>query len=223
MKNLKLKDRFFRGAVGDNSFVNGKLTEEGFKLYDQLSKNEVTKYDKYLKNNRGKESYIITQGEKGMKQKKEWILFYDNIFTGLTIVSDYYQLEGFYPFRLDKDEYIPEFKKLVDLVHKNGANLFMQLVHIGMKVMINTETVYAPSFLVIPNQNKFTKEMTKEDILRIENDFAEAALRAKKAGFDGVEIHGAHFYLVSEFLSPLKNKRTDEYGGNDENRARFLI
>ena len=71
MKNLKLKDRFFRGAVGDNSFVNGKLTEEGFKLYDQLSKNEVTKYDKYLKNNRGKESYIITQGEKGMKQKKE--------------------------------------------------------------------------------------------------------------------------------------------------------
>ena len=128
MKNLKLKDRFFRGAVGDNSFVNGKLTEEGFKLYDQLSKNEVTKYDKYLKNNRGKESYIITQGEKGMKQKKEWILFYDNIFTGLTIVSDYYQLEGFYPFRLDKDEYIPEFKKLVDLVHKNGANFFMQLV-----------------------------------------------------------------------------------------------
>jgi len=56
--------------------------------------------------------------------------------------------------------------------------------------------------------------MTKEDILRIENDFA---------GFDGVEIHGAHFYLVSEFLSPLYNKRTDEYGGSDENRARFLI
>ena len=100
LKHLKLKDRFFRGAVGDNSFVNGKLTEEGFKLYDQLSKNEVT-----------------------------------NIFTGLTIVSDYYQLEGFYPFRLDKDEYIQEFKKLVDLVHKNGANFFMQLVHIGMNVM----------------------------------------------------------------------------------------
>ena len=188
LKNLKLKDRFFRGAVGDNSFVNGKLTEEGFKLYDQLSKNEVT-----------------------------------NIFTGLTIVSDYYQLEGFYPFRLDKDEYIPEFKKLVDLVHKNGANFFMQLVHIGMNVMTKPETVYGPSSLPIPNQNRFSKEMTKEDILRIENDFAEAALRAKKAGFDGVEIHGAHFYLVSEFLSPLYNKRTDEYGGSDENRARFLI
>ena len=49
------------------------------------------------------------------------------------------------------------------------------------------------------------------------------ALRAKKAGFDGIEIHGAHFYLISEFLSPLFNKRTDEYGGSDENRARFLL
>lgn len=89
-KNLKIKNRFFRSAVGDNTFVNGKITEEGYKLYDTLSKNDVT-----------------------------------NIFTGLTIVSDYYQLEGYYPFRMDKDEYIPEFKKLVDVVHKNGANFFM--------------------------------------------------------------------------------------------------
>ena len=143
LKNLKLKDRLFRGAVGDNTFINGKLTEEAFKLYDQLSKNEVT-----------------------------------NIFTGLTIVSDYYQLEGFYPFRSDKDEYIPEFKKLVDLVHKNGANFFMQLVHIGMNVMTKPETVYGPSSLPIPNQNRFSKEMTKEDILRIENDFAKACFKS---------------------------------------------
>ena len=146
-----------------------------------------------------------------------------NIFTGLTIVSDYYQIDNFYPFRLDKDEYIPEFKKLVDVVHKNGANFFMQLVHIGMNVMTKPDVVFAPSSLPIPNQNRNSKEMTKEDILRIENSFAEAALRAKKAGFDGVEIHAAHFYLVSEFLSPLYNKRNDEYGGSDENRARFLI
>ena len=92
-----------------------------------------------------------------------------------------------------------------------------------MNVMTKPEVVYAPSSLPIPNQNRYSKEMTKEDIIRIENSFAEAALRAKKAGFDGVEIHAAHFYLVSEFLSPLYNKRADEYGGNDENRARFLI
>ena len=92
-----------------------------------------------------------------------------------------------------------------------------------MNVMTKPDVVFAPSSLPIPNQNKNSKEMAKEDILRIENSFAEAALRAKKAGFDGIEIHGAHFYLVSDFLSPLYNKRTDEYGGNDENRARFLI
>ena len=126
-------------------------------------------------------------------------------------------------FRLDKDEYIPEFKKLVNLVHKNGANFIMQLVHIGMNTFTYADIVYAPSEAPLKDQNKMTKEMTKEDILRIENDFANAALRAKKSGFDGVEIHGAHFYLVSEFLSPLINKRKDKYGGSDENRARFLV
>ena len=108
-------------------------------------------------------------------------------------------------------------------MHKNGANIITQLVHIGMNTFTKADPVYAPSSLPMKNQDRFTKEMTKDDILRIENDFAEAALRAKKAGFDGVEIHGAHFYLISEFLSPLTNKRNDEYGGSDENRARFLL
>ena len=187
LKHLKLKNRIFRGSVGDLSFKNGKITEEGFKLYDQLSKNEI-----------------------------------GTIFTGYTTVSDYDQFPGVDVFRLDKDEYIPEFKKLVDLVHKNGANFFMQLVHIGMSTLFNVDTIYAPIEMPAKN-NKMTKAMTKEDILRIENDFANAALRAKKAGFDGVEIHGAHFYLVSEFLSPLTNRRTDEYGGSTEKRARFLL
>ena len=188
LKYLKLRNRFFRGAVGDQSFINGKISEEGFKLYDQLSKNEV-----------------------------------GTIFTGYTMVSDYLQNDNYHTFRFDKDEYIPEYKKLVDLVHKNGANILMQLAHIGMNTLSKSEIIYAPSSLPIPGQNRNSKEMTKEDILRIENNFANAALRAKKAGFDGIEIHGAHFYLVSEFLSPLFNKRTDEYGGNDENRARFLM
>ena len=188
LKYLNLKNRIFRGAVGDQSFINGKISEEGFKLYDQLSKNEI-----------------------GL------------IFTGYTMVSDYLQNDKYHTFRLDKDEYIPEFKKLVDLVHKNDAKIFMQLAHIGMNTLSKSEIIYAPSSLPIPNQNRKSKEMTKDDIIRIENNFAEAALRAKKAGFDGIEIHGAHFYLISQFLSPLFNKRNDEYGGSDENRARFLL
>ena len=140
LKHLKLKNRIFRGAVGDTTFINGKISEEGFKLYDQLSKNEV-----------------------------------GTIFTGYNIVADYLQNDKGHTFRLDKDEYIPEFKKLVDLVHKNGANIFTQLVHIGMTTMTKSEVVYAPSSLPIPNQNRNSKEMTKEDIIRIENAFAEAA------------------------------------------------
>jgi 2,4-dienoyl-CoA reductase-like NADH-dependent reductase (Old Yellow Enzyme family) len=166
LRHLKLKNRIFRAAVGDNCFKDGKISEKGLELYDQLSKNEV-----------------------------------GTIFTGYTAVSDYTQIDGLNSFRIDKDEYIPEFKKLVDLVHKNGANIMMQLAHIGMNTVSKAETIYAPSSLPIPDQNRFSKEMTKEDILRIENNFADAALRAKKAGFDGIEIHGAHFYLISEFLS----------------------
>ena len=118
---------------------------------------------------------------------------------------------------------VQNIKKLVDMVHKNGANIFIQLVHLGLNTESKSEIIYSPSSLSIRNQNRKSKEMTKEDIIHIENDFANAALRAKKDGFDGIEIHGAHFYLVSEFFSPLFNKRNDEYGGNDENRARFLI
>ena len=167
---------------------NGKITEEGFKLYNDLSKNEV-----------------------------------GTIFTGAAAISDYDHYGEFKIFRIDKDEFIPEFKKLVDMVHKNGANFMMQINHIGIKAMNKEGPIYAPSSLPIDGQNRNSKEMTKEDIIRIENYFAEAALRAKKAGFDGVEIHAAHHYLIREFLSPLYKKRTDEYGGNDENRARFLI
>jgi len=188
LKNLKLKNRIFRAAIGDTCFNDGQISEKGFQLYDQLSKNEV-----------------------------------GTIFTGYTTVSDYGQIDGLNNFRMDKDEYIPEYKKLVEMVHKNGANIIMQLVHLGMNTKTKSEIVYAPSSLPMVEQNRFSKEMTIEDINRIEDDFAKAAFRAKRAGFDGVEIHGAHFYLVSEFLSPLYNKRKDEYGGSDENRARFLV
>ena len=98
----------------------------------------------------------------------------------------------------------------MDVVHKNEANFIIQLVHIGIKATNKEGLIYAPSALPINGQNRIAKEMTKEDILRIENDFAEAALRAKKAGFDGIELHATHHFLISEILSPLFNKRTDE-------------
>ena len=145
------------------------------------------------------------------------------IITGCTTVGDYNQMETFNNYRIDKDEYIEEYKKLTSLVHKNNVNILMQIFHVGGITQVETDKIYAPSSIKIPQTNRTSIEMTKEDILRIEEYFEKAAIRAQKAGFDGVDIHAAHFYLLSEFLSPVFNKRTDEYGGNDENRARILI
>ena len=99
----------------------------------------------------------------------------------------------------------------------------MQISHIGAQTTLNEKIIYAPSKILFPGSKKESIEMSKNDILRIENDFVNAAIRAKKSGFDGIEIHAAHFYLLSLFLWPVFNKRNDEYGGNGKNRARIII
>ncbi len=79
----------------------------------------------------------------------------------------------------------------------------MQLVHIGINTLATDKIIYGPSVVKLIKQDRNSVEMTKDDILRIENAFVEGAIRAKKAGFDGIELHAAHFYLLSTFLSPL--------------------
>ena len=97
----------------------------------------------------------------------------------------------------------------------------MQLNHPGLYSSNNI--LYSPSGDKGVFTNITSKEMTKEDILRIQDYFVQGAIRAKKAGFDGIEIHGGHLTLVSSFFSKKFNKRIDEYGGTDEKRARFLV
>ena len=146
------------------------------------------------------------------------------VITEGAIVGDFtfskLQPEG--PFRIDSDEYIPEIKKLVDVVHKYNSYILLDLVHQGL---ISVEQpCYSPSGdKGLINKELQSKEMTKEDILRIQDYFVQGAIRAKKAGYDGVEIHGAQLSLVSLFTSKKYNRRTDEYGGSDENRARFIV
>ena len=124
-------------------------------------------------------------------------------------------------FMIDSDEHIPEIKKLADVVHKYNSYILLDLVHLGLMSM--DQPIYSPSVdKGFYNKEIESKEMTKEDILRIQDYFVQAAIRAKKAGFDGVEIHGAHLTLVSLFSSKKYNRRIDEYGGNEENRARFI-
>lgn len=120
------------------------------------------------------------------------------------------------------DSQIDGLKKIVDEVKKNGALMGVQLGHAGRKCEAEEEQIIAPSPIAFSNEYRLPEEMNKEDIKTVIQSFKDAASRCLKVGYDVIEIHGAHGYLINEFLSPLTNKRTDEYGGSLENRARFL-
>jgi NADPH2 dehydrogenase len=98
----------------------------------------------------------------------------------------------------------------------------IQLDHAGRKCEAPKEEIIAPSAVALDEKSRVPKEMSKEDIKEVVEAFRAGARRSAEAGYDIIELHGAHGYLINEFLSPLSNKRTDEYGGSSENRARFL-
>lgn len=120
------------------------------------------------------------------------------------------------------DSYIENLKNIVDECHKHGTKVGIQINHAGRKSEVLSDPIIAPSALAFNENYRVPTEMTKEDIIKTVNAFKNAAQRALTAGFDLLELHGAHGYLINQFLSPLTNKRQDEYGGNDENRVRFL-
>jgi 2,4-dienoyl-CoA reductase-like NADH-dependent reductase (Old Yellow Enzyme family) len=124
---------------------------------------------------------------------------------------------------------VPGLRWLVEAVKQEGGKICLQIVHGGAQIM-GAQIMYdavlpprAPSAVKERATGNEPEEMTLEDIRQTVADFAEAARRAKEAGFDAVEIHAAHGYLLSEFLSPYSNRRTDAYGGPIENRARIIF
>ena len=123
-----------------------------------------------------------------------------------------------------KDELIPGLKTITHAVHETGGKVILQLAHAGLyaKSALTRQAPLAPSN-IDGLSKKPRKEMRIQDIKEIVNSFGEAARRARDAGFDGVQIHSAHGYLLSQFLSPFFNRRTDEYGGKIQNRAKFLL
>lgn len=123
------------------------------------------------------------------------------------------------------DSFIPEFQKFTKKIQAEGANVVMQIVYGGSFTTNHPEerTIWGPSAVAHPMTNVVPTEMTAENIKTIISAFARAAGRVKAAGFDGVELHGAHTYLLSQFLSPYFNQRKDEYGGSIENRARIIF
>ncbi|AVX16839.1 MULTISPECIES: NADPH dehydrogenase NamA [Bacillus] len=119
------------------------------------------------------------------------------------------------------DDHIEGFAKLTEQVKAQGSKIGIQLAHAGRKAELEGD-IYAPSAIPFDEQSKTPAEMTTEQIKETIQEFKQAAARAKEAGFDIIELHAAHGYLIHEFLSPLSNHRTDEYGGSHENRYRFL-
>lgn len=123
------------------------------------------------------------------------------------------------------DDTISGFMKLTNTIHEEGVKVFAQISHAGTaaKSAVTGHAPAGPSAIFHPKQKQeLPNEMTSEQIHEVTACFAQAARRAKEAGFDGVEIHSAHGYLLNQFFSPLYNHRTDEYGPQSvENRTRF--
>jgi 2,4-dienoyl-CoA reductase-like NADH-dependent reductase (Old Yellow Enzyme family) len=123
------------------------------------------------------------------------------------------------------DAFASEMKALAQTVHDEGGKVCIQLVHAGGQ----TDTAnagrrpLAPSAVQVDQFPEVPREMSARDIADIVTAFGDAAGRAKAFGFDAVQLHGAHGYLINQFLSPLTNRRTDEYGGSVGNRCRFLM
>ncbi len=132
---------------------------------------------------------------------------------------------------IDDDKYIPGMTQLADVIHQGGAKAFLQISHTGRgarRAIIGEQPV-GPSAVAMPYSymmglaNETPRALTIEEIKAIEEKYAQAALRAKKAGFDGIELHSVGYYLGQQFLSSTANIRTDEYGGSRENRMRFHL
>lgn len=124
-----------------------------------------------------------------------------------------------------RDEHIAPLKKLVDALHKEGTKFFIQLHHPGRETYSNlngNKPVVAPSAIPCGVCREETRALETSEVEDLIQDFINGAKRAKAAGADGVELHGAHGYMISQFLSPYTNKRTDKYGGSFEKRFNFV-
>ncbi len=131
---------------------------------------------------------------------------------------------------IQDDDHIPGYREMTKAVHDAGGRIAMQIAHCG--ILSETTARTGGDYMAVsaaddlpeaPDYGRKPRQMNEEDIERIIEAFGQAARRVQEAGFDGVQIHGAHGYLVSQFLSPRSNRREDKWGGSLENRMRFVL
>ena len=149
--------------------------------------------------------------------------------TGLIITSYAYITKDEQPnanmLGIYDDSFIHDYKDLINTVHSYDSKIIMQIVYGGSQTSYNIDDriILGPSAIPHIKTGVTPKAMTKNDIKYIVEAFSKASYRCKLAGFDGIQIHGAHGYLLSQFLDPYHNRRTDEYGGPIENRSRIIF
>ena len=145
------------------------------------------------------------------------------IVTGYAFVSPLGQAASG-QYGIYNDKLIPGWRQIVKAVHNNGGKIAMQIVHAGANsAYLTSKGIPLLAVSSLPEFTAAYKEMTEEDIGQIISEFLAAGLRVREAGFDAVQLHGAHGFLMSQFVSPLFNRRSDRWGGNPENRRRFHI
>ena len=144
-----------------------------------------------------------------------------NEYTG---VDDVDSIPTQHNLRMAQDYNVKAAEELTRTVHQYGAKIFAQLHHGGAtsKSAFTGRQNLSPSGIPMAPGGEVPREMTLEDIKRVQDKFVAAAVRCKKAGYDGVELHAAHGYLMTQFISKYYNRRTDDYGGSVENRCRFI-
>ncbi|MGL4450578.1 MAG: NADH:flavin oxidoreductase [Sarcina sp.] len=201
---MDIKELFNKSNIGNietkNKFIRGALWTELADEKGHLTDELVNVYEELAKGGVG------------------------TMITGYAFVSEEEQpnarMLGIY-----NDDFIEEYKTFTDKIHSYDAKILMQIVYGGFMTNFNVgeRTIFGPSDATNEVTGTVAKEMSKDDINWLIKKYADAALRVKKSGFDGVEIHCGHGYLLSQFISPYYNKRTDEYGGNIENRGRIVF
>ncbi len=193
IRQLTLRNRFVRSATVDNGGDDCHVSQNQLKMFSDLA-----------------------EGGVGL------------IITGMTAVhqSDYVRPSQNH---ISEDRFIPRYKELTKLVHQRGAKIAIQLAHMGREKgkFLQPPAERAIGVSVLPDdpycETRYYREMKEDEIWDLIEAFGSAAGRAKEAGFDAVQIHGAHAFLVMQFLSPYTNRRTDKWGGSLENRLRFHI
>ena len=165
---------------------------------------------------------------------KEMIAFYEAraiggaglIIPEITRINDVHGAGLMRQLSVTKNRHIEPLSKLAEAVHKHGSKIMIQLHHPGretVSALLGGQPVVSASAIPCNYLKQETRALTTEEVKQLVKQFAEGAKRVQKAGCDGVELHAAHGYLLQQFLSPYTNKREDEYGGNFENRLRFVL